>query len=352
MEATVRSSCCHRLSSDIDKMNKCTQLSQSTGYPKYCPPGILLSQSTYVSKKSNKTKKDFSQQSLIPLISHIQSRSESTSGCNVYSNCVGGLDNNCPAIDNTKCPSDDHCESFDNCVGASGIDCDGVELFDFPAVGTVNAVTPVSSGANLVRLPVSVGSIYHDLCCREYPHGAFCDSSNYVIKDTINILHEDDVNECACLPEWRKAAWNLLRGRFWYDDFSTLPHSSNLNPVGSSRPTWLPKSWGSDYIEAGPDTTYPLPEEVIATSILCAPSGTELDCPVTSDYTDCKTGGWLSRKVCSKSACDHGRHGCKSKNNKHWKSRHKTAGDAIFCCSGEFEVVYWGFPTTRYGICL
>lgn len=318
--------CCARANDE----NECLTLTGGP-YPIYCPPSTI------------QTKKDFSPQSLLPLTSDIPSQLELPSGCGAYSHCVGGLDDECPPIGSDQCIPD-HCDSFDNCVGAGGVDCDGIELI---SALNLNVITPVSCGTNCVTLPVSVGSIYHDLCCRNHPHGAFCDDSNYVISDTLNIFGNAD-NNCACLLEWRKAAWNQLRGRYWTADFSTLDHSSNLNPAPGTRPTWFPTGSGTNYIQA---TSSILPQEVVATAALCAPAGTELDCPVTSNNEDCKISGFLASKACSPAAYNAGRHGCKKKHKNRWESHHPTAGDAVFCCSTIFEVIRYILPSTRYGIC-
>mmetsp|Transcript_4442 Transcript_4442/g.7753 ORF Transcript_4442/g.7753 Transcript_4442/m.7753 type:complete len:317 (-) Transcript_4442:155-1105(-) len=173
--------------------------------------------------------------------------------------------------------------SFDNCVGAIGVDCDGVPYdLDFGPVGTitVNLAAPVHSSGGVSVIKTSVGSILHDLCCIKNPQGAFCTGTNYPIDETINLWGNAD-NSCACIMEWRKAAWNLLRGRYWEASFNEAAFSSDLNAVpGLIRESWLPTGSGTNYISY--KSNWGL-EENGATAQLCAPSGTKLDCPSEDD---------------------------------------------------------------------
>ena len=77
----------------------------------------------------------------------------------------------------------------------------------------------------------------------EHQSGAFCHSSNYPIGATINVLGNAN-NNCACLMEWRKAAWNVLRGmslilgegdeeRFVSPIHLTQPPASTASAVGA-----------------------------------------------------------------------------------------------------------------------
>ena len=81
-----------------------------------------------------------------------------------------------------------------------------------------------------------VGSILHDLCCMEHQSGAFCHGSNYPIGATINALGNTN-NDCACLMEWRKAAWNVLRGRLFPLPIQFV-HFAICAPVGQAGTGW------------------------------------------------------------------------------------------------------------------
>lgn len=236
--------------------------------------------------------------------------------------------------------------TFDNCVGGIGVDCEDVQHdINFGAIGTISVdlVTPVPVGSTKVRLKTAVGSILHDLCCIQNPNGAFCHSSNYPIDETLNIGGKAN-NDCACIMEWRKAAWNLLRGRYWEHDFDVAAGSSDLTPdtSGLNRESWLPTGSGTNYL--GYKSDWDL-QEVVATSQLCAPPGTTLDCPSEDD--NCKVPCiWTSCTACAS--------GCSRRNRRRWNDNgrnHATAGDSDYCCSGEFKEVYWHWSGTRYGTC-
>eukprot|EP00566_Odontella_aurita_P017456 CAMPEP_0113530682 /NCGR_PEP_ID=MMETSP0015_2-20120614/3077_1 /TAXON_ID=2838 /ORGANISM="Odontella" /LENGTH=272 /DNA_ID=CAMNT_0000429435 /DNA_START=93 /DNA_END=911 /DNA_ORIENTATION=+ /assembly_acc=CAM_ASM_000160 len=234
--------------------------------------------------------------------------------------------------------------SFDNCVGAIGVDCDGVPYdLSFEPVGTlsVNLVKPVSNGDTTVVLKTSVGSILHDLCCIENPRGAFCTGTNYPIDETLNLFGNAD-NSCACIMEWRKAAWNVLRGRYWLESYGKAAFSSDLTASGIYRESWLPTGSGTNYLDY--KSNWGLQENQ-ATALLCAPSGTQLDCP--SEDNNCKVPCFgLTCKACAS--------GCSSRHRKRWNKNgrdHANAGDSDYCCSGEFKEVYWSSTGTRYGTC-
>lgn len=246
----------------------------------------------------------------------------------------------------TKCPNkaDGSC-GFDNCIGGTGVDCEGVSSdISFGALGTisVNVVKPVDRPGGKVELKTSVGSILHDLCCMERPWGAFCHSSNYPIDATINLLGNAD-NSCDCLLEWRKAAWNLLRGRYWSHEFTKAGQSQDITfDPAKQRMSWLPTGSGTNYLSY--KSTWGIIERK-ATSGLCAPEGTRLDCP--SEDNNCKVPCWgATCKACAR--------GCASRHRKRWNKKgrnHAHAGDSDYCCSGQFKEVYWSLTGTRYGTC-
>lgn len=244
------------------------------------------------------------------------------------------------------CPNNpDGTCSFDNCVGGTGVDCDGVPYsLDFGVMGSIDAniVKPKDNGDGTVTIKTTVGSILHDLCCMEYPWGAFCDSSNYPISQTINALGNAD-NECACLLPWRKAAWNLINDRYWDVTYSKAVASSDLTFSSKQRRSWLPTSSTGAYL--GP-STWGLKERA-ATASICAPGGTHLDCPTDDD--NC----YFSCFGVECSSCAPGNSDCSSKQIARWNhdgvdSAH--GGDFEFCCSGAFKQIHWNLRT-QYGVC-
>lgn len=310
-------------------------------YPIYCPSSLISTSTKTVSHKK--------MTSLNP-VGFNSSKLQVASSCD-YDHCVGGYDEDCPALSTCVGPTDDiddpgdNCNSFDNCVGANGVDCEGITIIDLIHIQQPEPCAVPDS--NCVSMQVSVGSIYHDLCCREHPGGSFCDSSNYQLSQATG---SGDI-QCACVLEFRKAIRNYMEGKWWRQEFSSLPRSSDLTPVSNTRSTWFPKSIlptsGSDnWYEA----TYPtLPQEVQATSELCAPRGTELDCPKENQ---CKVSCTIGPcKACASGASAD--FNCKSKHYNRWDDRdYDVAGDANFCCSGEFQMVMWRkIWKTGYGIC-
>jgi len=310
-------------------------------YPIYCPSSLISTSTKTVSHKK--------MTSLNP-VGFNSSKLQVASSCD-YDHCVGGYDEDCPALSTCVGPTDDiddpgdNCNSFDNCVGANGVDCEGITIIDLIHIQQPEPCAVPDS--NCVSMQVSVGSIYHDLCCREHPGGSFCDSSNYQLSQATG---SGDI-QCACVLEFRKAIRNYMEGKWWRQEFSSLPRSSDLTPVSNTRSTWFPKSIlptsGSDnWYEA----TYPtLPQEVQATSELCAPRGTELDCPKENQ---CKVSCTIGPcKTCASGASAD--FNCKSKHYNRWDDRdYDVAGDANFCCSGEFQMVMWRkIWKTGYGIC-
>lgn len=308
-------------------------------YPVYCPS----STTTHTEAVAHK---------LISLnpIGFNSSKLQVASSCD-YDHCVGGYDPDCDDIDTCVGPTNDpnnpgdHCHSFDNCVGASGRDCEGITIIDLV---TIQQPEPCAvADPNCVSMQVSVGSIYHDLCCREHPGGSFCDSSNYQLSQATG---SGDIH-CACVLEFRKAIRNYFEGKWWRQEFSKLPRSSDLTPVSHTRSTYFPKSilptsGSSNWFEATP--AY-LPQEVQATSELCAPPLTKLDCPIEDQ---CKVSCLIGPcKACAPGASDD--LGCKSKHVNRWDDRdYVVAGDAKFCCSGQFQMVSWKKTwKTGYGIC-
>lgn len=229
---------------------------------------------------------------------------------------------------------------FDNCVGAIGVDCEGVQT-DLSVFGKVDIVGVTDNNDGTVTIDTSVGSILHDLCCMKHPKGAFCTGTNYVFGATINPFGNAD-NDCACLMEWRKAAWNVIRKRTWRHTYPKADFSSDLTPrPDKKRKSWLPRSWSGNYLKYS--STWGL-EEVQATAELCAPPGTDLDCP--SEDNNCQVPNfWFSAKACA--------YGCNRRQRRRWNRNgrdHAHAGDSSYCCSGKFREVYWD-ATRRHGVC-
>lgn len=245
-----------------------------------------------------------------------------------------------------SCPNRDFASDpcgFDNCVGPIGVDCIGVsEDLNFGFLGTlsIDLVKPIDHGDGTSTIKTAVGSILHDLCCIEHPDGAFCGSYNYPFDATINLLGNAN-NNCNCLMEWRKAAWNFLRGRYWLERVPNGKQTADLTLDAKVRYSWLPKSSGSEYI--GP-SHWGLVERK-ATSGLCAPTGTQLDCPKNDD--NCKVSCFGVTCTAADSSVSRRRDAW----NKRWSTARAQAGDADYCCSGRFRLVRWSLEGARYGEC-
>jgi len=246
-----------------------------------------------------------------------------------------------------ECPNRDHALDpcgFDNCVGPIGVDCLGVpQDIKFGPVGTlsVNLVKPRDNGDGTSTIKTAVGSILHDLCCIEHPDGAFCGKYNYPISATINLLGNTN-NNCNCLLEWRKAAWNLLRGRYWLERVPNGVQTADLTyDTSKVRYSWLPTSSGKNYI--GP-SHWGIVERK-ATSRMCAPRGTQLDCPKNDG--NCK----VSCVGVTCTAADSSIARRRNNWNKRWSTARAHAGDSDYCCSGKFRLVRWSLEGKRYGEC-
>lgn len=321
---------------------RCIQLSESD-YPKYCPPTVAThAVSHIVTHKAINT--------LNPISSNSSMLGTISTTCSQYSHCVGGYDPSCPALNTcVDAPNDsvedNNCHSFDNCVGAAGVDCDGITLANLIDIQQPDPCTE-STDPSCVKMQVSVGSIYHDLCCRQHPGGAFCDNSNYQYGQALGNGDEG----CACLLEFRKAIRNYVQGYYWRQEFSNEPSTSDLTElsVADTRSTWFPMSinvLSSNWVEAKSNR---LPREVAGTRMLCAPRGTKLDCPIEGDCEVNCFGG----VGCIACATDNYDWKCKNRHRNRWESSYETAGDAKFCCSEKFAYVKWtGLTKTGFGRC-
>ena len=252
-----------------------------------------------------------------------------------------------------KDPSDGHDRSGEMryCFGASGDDCNGVPVLHDMArkstkISTIigadglkrlaASVKPVLTKEGILRVPTSVGSIYHDSCCVAYPDGFFCNLHNQPFTSFL----EASKNTCHCANEWRKAAFAHLSGRWWYTDFKNGGKNQvDFSPTGKSLPpTWLPLStFGTTWLPKASNYGY---AEVKATALLRAPSGTKLDCPVVDP--GCNAHDSFLDKLSS------------TVEKKYPNGI--VAGDSVYCQSGKFKSIHnVASPVPafrRYGVCL
>jgi len=146
------------------------------------------------------------------------------------------------------------------CFGAVGAQCEGVIVWA--------PKTEEKGKKGKAKLKVSVGSIFHDLCCHQHPKGQMCGNKNQ-----IQLTATDT---CSCTMEWRRAVSDSATQRQWEAEFDT-ENPSDLTPIADpskSRPTWLPNH---ELKPLGPSQWDIL--EFVGTAKLYAPAGTELDCP-------------------------------------------------------------------------
>lgn len=234
---------------------------------------------------------------------------------------------------------------FDNCIGGYGVDCEGVVI-----LRPLYLIKPKSNHNGTVSLITSVGSILHDLCCLQHPKGAFCAKPNYPFMETFNLFGNAD-NECACLMEWRKGVSNLLSRRTWISSYETADFSANLTIMPNvQRKSWLPKAMsGDEYTETA--STWDIVERA-DTARLCAPEGTQLDCPKADP--GCKLGRCGGLGGCRACAS-----GCSARARRRWTGGHggkkatarASAGDSDYCCSGKFKEIKNGILGGSYGVC-
>jgi hypothetical protein len=110
----------------------------------------------------------------------------------------------------------------DFCYGAHGAHCDGVP--------TSSTLAPISLGGNLVSVPVSVGSQFHDQCCARVRatggRGYMCNGGN--------------TDTGTCKPEWDRAANDQLWGYVWRATFDRTvfrPYSTSAPLAGLRAPS-------------------------------------------------------------------------------------------------------------------
>ncbi len=201
----------------------------------------------------------------------------------------------------------------ERCFGALGNACEsqGTPLLSVPGVaGTYSSGIPglpVVKPDNQckMRVAVSVGSIIHDNCCKDYPNGLYCKGGVNLYTAFTQDLPAQFMNY-DCAREWRKAFYDVQEGRYWYETFGPYTNNDkgdNLQIVRPPRPT---KTFGQLGVQDRP-MDYTLNERV-ETRRLKAPRGTKLE---FSDAAYCESGrfsteGWCSgigpARVCSDSA--------------------------------------------------
>lgn len=204
------------------------------------------------------------------------------------------------------------------CVGATGSGCSQIVL---NALGIdITPVPFVDYKNGSVSMFTSVGSIMHDACCKQYPHGMMCNQYNFNYFDTLKV---SSVNHCACMGAWRKAVLNVLSKNGWMETYSTsVP--SDRTVVRTMRKAMLPVSLLEyDTVRS----SYGL-SELKATSVRCAPKGTHLDC--SKNDNNCKVGIGKFSKTYANGV---------------------VAGDSDFCCSKLFSSTHVTVVGERWGVC-
>eukprot|EP00747_Dinoflagellata_sp_TGD_P115009 gnl/TRDRNA2_/TRDRNA2_172048_c1_seq1.p1 gnl/TRDRNA2_/TRDRNA2_172048_c1~~gnl/TRDRNA2_/TRDRNA2_172048_c1_seq1.p1 ORF type:complete len:324 (+),score=43.17 gnl/TRDRNA2_/TRDRNA2_172048_c1_seq1:22-993(+) len=180
---------------------------------------------------------------------------------------------------------------IETCFGNQGSKCNKVPVLDHCGPG---------------QQAVSVGSLAHDTCCRECKEGLQCSSQAPSAFTSLQALN----GNYPCATEWRKAVWNALDDRYWCVPISTA--ASNVTSVPGQR----------EY-DTTSYTGHPKDRRILhnvqATSVLCAPEGTALDCIGCSE--------------CQGDQCAPG------------------IGDSNFCCSGHFSMVQKNDVGKEWGTC-
>jgi len=179
---------------------------------------------------------------------------------------------------------------IETCFGAQGAKCEKVPVLDRCGEGFQ---------------AVSVGSLAHDSCCRQCTDGLQC--SRQAPKATSS---EAFNNDYPCALEWRKAVWNALDDRFWCVPVTDA--ASDVTPVKGTREY-------DTTTYAGHLEQRRILHNVAATSVLCAPAGTNLDC--------------IGCSTCEDGSCSAG------------------VGDSGFCCSGQFMKVQKDVIGKEWGTC-
>jgi hypothetical protein len=110
----------------------------------------------------------------------------------------------------------------DFCYGAHGAHCEGI-----PGWSTLQ---PISIGGDLVTVPVSVGSQYHDQCCARVlavgGRGYMCNGGN--------------TETWTCKPEWERGAGDQAFGYVWRATFNRTafrPYSTSAPLAGIRAPS-------------------------------------------------------------------------------------------------------------------
>jgi hypothetical protein len=136
-----------------------------------------------------------------------------------------------------------------------------------------------------INLAVSVGSIMHDNCCLSNPYGIWCNGWPQALTLEIANIGEG----VACGREWRKAVYDWLQDRFWYETFGPYrgyDGDSGLNDYVQARTGY---TYGFFGVHDSPQK-WPGPERR-ATVRLRAPSGTKLE---FQDAAFCASGEFSS----------------------------------------------------------
>jgi len=259
-----------------------------------------------------------------------------------------------------------------SCIGATGRACGGVDQdikFAGLTLGSVHIVKtyPYNKALfspqgvvdnpekNMVALHTSIGAISHDLCCRQNLHGTFCNAHNMPILNTFASklpLGSKYNNSCACLEEWRRAAFEFYAGFGEVMNWPTKPMPELNKPNPTTRKTTLPGDFVPNILNpassSGKSWT-PLLQpvvETVGTSNIKFSNGTKLTCIATADPNCRIQSGSSACNIQADSTCKAG-----SAEAKAWIPSYAKAGDAPWCASGEFSRLGYVNDDEGWGIC-
>lgn len=120
-----------------------------------------------------------------------------------------------------------------------------------------------------LRAAVSVGSIMHDNCCVSYPNGINCRG----VPDWKEI--PGVFTSVPCHREWRKAVYDVLERRYWFETFGPYRGSTGDAGLKTTVPARKAFTYGGFGVQDQPQQ-WPGPERP-ATLRLKAPSGQKLE---------------------------------------------------------------------------
>ncbi len=179
----------------------------------------------------------------------------------------------------------------ERCFGAIGSACDDqVAKRRIPLKGNDSNRAIVNPDCT-ITIAVSVGSILHDNCCKRNGNGLHCRGAE---PGDMAVDFVDDSKVCA--REWRKASYDVLEGRYWFEKFGPYANDATADPLvyTNGRHSKLPGRFG---VQDHPvDFQW---GETEGTRKLKAPSGIRLE---IYDVEFCSSGHFSSTGWCSAGA--------------------------------------------------